>query len=196
MALEVYVFDRCGLGTRESGRLPKLRAPKPNDPTQARTKEFRAQRKPHHWSQRDSNSRPSACHADALPTAPWPRDRALWQTGLGSASGSNRGWRIGDIDTAGRTGTPCGRQECDLRNLLKNEGLLRPARATASRASRGSADPVSIGSSAGAPSQPSPRVCDGVRAVGASPRTCPTASAEGFDRRAWLRWFGRRQPEH
>lgn len=25
------------------------------------------------WSQRDSNSRPSACHADALPTAPWPR---------------------------------------------------------------------------------------------------------------------------
>ena len=26
----------------------------------------------HHWSQGGSNPRPSACHADALPTAPWP----------------------------------------------------------------------------------------------------------------------------
>ena len=30
---------------------------------------------PRKWSQGDSNPRPSACHADALPTAPWPRPR-------------------------------------------------------------------------------------------------------------------------
>ena len=33
------------------------------------------------WSQGDSNPRPSACHADALPTAPWPRVTRLSRTG-------------------------------------------------------------------------------------------------------------------
>ena len=45
----------------------------------------------HHWSQGGSNPRPSACHADALPTAPWPlgffmshylRIGPIWQGGF------------------------------------------------------------------------------------------------------------------
>ncbi len=45
------------------------------------------------WSQRDSNSRPSACHADALPTAPWPRAGGLWPMRSGPATfgASSRG---------------------------------------------------------------------------------------------------------
>ena len=44
-----------------------------------------------HWSQGGSNPRPSACHADALPTAPWPlgffmshylRIGPIWQGGF------------------------------------------------------------------------------------------------------------------
>ncbi len=38
------------------------------------------------WSQRDSNSRPSACHADALPTAPWPQPARLCPDKTGHAT--------------------------------------------------------------------------------------------------------------
>ena len=44
-------------------------------------------RKSPNWSQRDSNSRPSACHADALPTAPWPREVLIIHNSTNSAMG-------------------------------------------------------------------------------------------------------------
>ena len=45
------------------------------------------------WSQGDSNPRPSACHADALPTAPWPRVARLWTGWPRAATPSKVGWR-------------------------------------------------------------------------------------------------------